>query len=503
MERMTSYGAHLARLSRRTFLQVLAPAASQTALARPADLNRRLNIVFIMADDLGWRDTAVYGSRYYETPNIDRLASKGMLFTQAYAANPLCSPTRSSIMTGLYPARTGITMPSCHLPEEILEKQLVEKASNTQKALQARSLTRLKREYFTLAEALKQAGYATAHIGKWHLGREPYDPLNQGFDVDIPHTFEPGPVGRYLAPWSFWKNQGRQGDHIEDRMAEEAVKFIGQNRQRAFYLNYWPFSVHTPWNAKQDLIQKYIAKADLMNPQRNPVYAAMVQSLDEAVGRVVRGIEDAGVAEHTMIVFFSDNGGVHWGSAEEPSMLHADFQAVPATSNAPLRGGKATLYEGGTREPCIVVWPGQVKRGSRSEEIISSVDFYPTILEATGIKPQAGQEFDGISILPALRTGRLNREAIFCHFPHYTPRTGAVPATWVRKGDWKLIRMYCENSDQSDRFELYNLKVDIGELNNQAAQMPEKVRELNALINGFLQQTKALAPRPNPDYRRS
>jgi arylsulfatase A-like enzyme len=203
-----------------------------------------------------------------------------------------------------------------------------------------------------------------------------------------------------------------------------------------------------------------------------------------------------------MVVFFSDNGGVHWTSTEEPAMLHAEFRGMQATSNAPLRGGKATLYEGGTREPCVVVWPGRVKPGSRSEQIVSSVDFYPTILEAAGANRRPGQQFDGISILPALRGRALKREAIFCHFPHYIPRTGAVPGTWVRKGDWKLIRLYCDNEDQSDRFELYNLKDDLSETNNLAASMPERAKELSALIDGFLRRTGAVVPKANPDYRR-
>lgn len=481
--------------TRRSFLQHATAAAFAKASGKP-------NIVFILADDLGWRDTSLYGSTFCETPNLERLAQRGMMFSQAYAANPLCSPTRSSIMTGLYPARTGITTPSGHVPEIVLDKQLVPAAAAGQKALQARSVTRLKPEYVTLAEALKEAGYATAHLGKWHLGSEPYDPLHQGFDIDLPHTPAPGPVGGYLGPWKFWAGKGREGEHIEDRMADEAAAFIRANRSRPFYLNYWAFSVHTPWQGKAELIEKYRAKAHSSSGQRNPVYGAMVESLDQAVGRLMRSLDEAGVAGNTLVVFFSDNGGVDWTSNEEPAMLHPEYRGIPATSNAPLRGGKATLYEGGTREPCVVVWPGRVKPGSRTAAIVSSVDFYPTILDAAGV-PHSRQELDGISILPALRGRALNREAIFCHFPHYIPRTGAVPGTWVRKGDWKLIRLYCDNEDQSDRFELYNLKDDLSETRNLAAQHPEKVKELDRLIEGFLRRTGALVPKPNPAYRRS
>jgi arylsulfatase A-like enzyme len=285
-------------------------------------------------------------------------------------------------------------------------------------------------------------------------------------------------------------------------MAEEAARFIAANRNRPFYINYWAFSVHTPWQAKPELIGKYRAKADPASGQRNPVYGAMVQSLDEAVGRLMRALDEQGVAENTAVIFFSDNGGVHWTSSEEPAMLHPEFQGIPATSNAPLRGGKATLYEGGTREPCVIVWPGRVRAGSRSDEILSSIDFYPTVLDMAGVKPRAGRKLDGISIVPALEGGRLRREAIFCHFPHYTPRTGAVPGTWVRRGDWKLIRLYCDNDDQTDRFELYNLKDDLGETTNLAPRHPARVRELNALIDGFLRETQAVVPKPNPAYRR-
>lgn len=232
--------------TRRSFL-----AGVSGALAGYAAPARKPNVVFILADDLGWRDTALYGSTYYETPNIDRLATRGMMFRNAYAASPLCSPTRSSIATGLYPARIGITMPSCHLPQVILEQTLEKSGRPTRKALIPNSITRLKLEYVTTAENFKAAGYRTAHFGKWHLGAEPYDPLHQGFDIDLPHTPAPGPSGGYLGgPWKFWPTQGKPGEHIEDRMAEEAEKFIRENKSRPFYIDYWAFSVHEPWQAK-------------------------------------------------------------------------------------------------------------------------------------------------------------------------------------------------------------------------------------------------------------
>lgn len=484
-------------LTRRSFLSSLPGVLG--AAAQP----RRPNIVFILADDLGWRDTSLYGSKFYQTPNIERLAARGMMFDQAYAAAPICSPTRASILTGLHPARLGMTQPAGHLAQVVLQQSLQPKAKPDQKALACNSVTRLKLEYFTLAEALKAAGYRTGHFGKWHLGAEPYDTLHQGFDVDLPHTPAPGPAGGYIGgPWKFWPGQGKPGEHIEDRMAEEAAAFVRENRDRPFFLNYWAFSVHSPWQGKDALVEKYKAKVDPKNPQRNAVYAAMVYSLDEAVGRLLKALDDNGVAENTIIVFFSDNGGVFWTAGTERAMMHQGFEDIPITSNSPLRGGKATIYEGGTREPCIVVWPGRVKAGSKTSAIISSVDFYPTLLEILGLKPQPGQAFDGVSFLPALQGKPFQRGPIFCHFPHYTPATGNRPATYIRDGDYKLIRFWCDNDDQSDRFELYNLKDDLSESRDLAAAMPERVKDLNARLERFLRDTGAVVPKPNPAYRR-
>lgn len=455
---------------------------------------QRPNVVFILADDLGWMDTSLYGSKFCETPNIDALAKRGMMFTQAYAANPLCSPTRASIMTGQFPARIGITAPQCHHPTEVFEASLPKQGPPWDKAISCTSATRLKQEYVTLAEALKEAGYKTGHFGKWHLGHEPYDPLHQGFDVDVPHWPGPGPAGSYVGPWKFpdqLKFTGKPGEHIEDRMATEAVKFIEENADKPFFLNYWCFSVHAPWNAKPELVEKYRKKADPKDPQHNAIYGAMVQSLDEAVGRLVKTLDDLKLADNTIIVFFSDNGGVTF----------EDQDGNIVTSNAPLRGGKATIYEGGTREDCIVVWPGVVKPGLKSDEVIQSVDFYPTMLDMLRLKPKPDQKFDGISIMPILKqTGKLDREAIFCFFPHAIPVTGAVPSVYVRKGEWKLIRLFHQGDGGAHVYELYNLKDDIGETKNLAAEMPERVKELDRLIDGFLNDTKAVLPKPNPKY---
>lgn len=470
----------------------------------------RPNIVFILADDLGWRDVGCFGSTFHETPNIDRLATRGLKLTQAYAASPLCSPTRSSILTGQYPARIGITAPVCHVQQVQLERRLVAGRQPTVKVLNADSLTRFKPEYFTLAEALKEAGYATAHFGKWHLGHnlkpdDHYEPKEQGFDSDFPHTpAAAGPGGGYLAPWRFIKNpplEAKPGEHIEDRMSAEAAKFIRAHKDQPFFVNYWAYSVHSPWNARRDCIEHFKTKADEQNPQHNPLYAAMVKSLDDGVGRLLAAVDEAGLAERTIIVFFSDNGG--W--AFPPKTTDPEgFEKIPATSNLPLRSGKASLYEGGTREPCIVLWPGKAKPGATSDALFQSVDWYPTLLAMCGLQPRAGLKLDGFDQSGMLQGQPSPRDRVFCHFPHGSANQAAqipgfLPGTYVRRGDWKLIRFFADNDDGSDRLELFNLKDDIGETKNLAADQPELARELNELISGFLRDTEAVVPIRNPN----
>ncbi len=475
----------------RSRLSPAAEARRPAAQARPAV--RPPNVVFILADDLGWRDTSFTGSTYYETPHVERLARRGMYFPNAYSASPLCSPTRASIMTGLSPARIGITAPVCHVEAETLRASVQKSAAAHVRTLGCESATRLAHEHFTLAEALKAAGYATGHFGKWHLGREPYDPLHQGFDVDVPHWPGPGPAGSYVAPWKFPGFKERTpGEHIEDRMGDEAVAFMEANRERPFFLNYWQFSVHAPFDAKADLIARARAKADPRNPQHSPTYAAMVKSFDDNVGKILEALDRLGLTEHTIVVLCSDNGG----------NMYNEIDGTTPTSNAPLRGGKATVYEGGIRVPCIVSWPGTTVAGSRNDAIVQSVDFYPTILELTGIAPRPGQLFDGISIAPALRGGDLAREEVFVFFPH-SPRVpeSLPPSVCVRRGDWKLIRVFHDGPERGHRYELYNLIDDMGERVNLAEKEPERVRALDARIERFLADTKAVLPVPNPRWR--
>jgi arylsulfatase A-like enzyme len=465
-----------------------------TALGATA-AERKPNVIMILADDLGWSDTTLHGTTtYFQTPNIERLAKRGMVFTRAYSASPLCSPTRSAILTGLSPARTGITTPNCHVPQVILEATVATKAPPGDKALGVTPPTRLKPSYRTLAETLKDAGYATGHFGKWHLGPEPYSPLQQGFDVDVPHHPGPGPAGSFVAPWKFKDfdhDPQIPDEHIEDRMAKEATAFIEKHRDQPFYLNYWMFSVHAPFDAKKTLIEKHRARVDATNPQRCPTYAAMVESMDDAIGTLLDTLDRLKLADNTIIVFTSDNGG----------NMYNEVDGVTPTSNAPLRGGKATMFEGGTRVPCVVVMPGVAKPESRSTAIIQSEDYYPTLLEALALKPAPEQRFDGVSIMPALRGGELTRAATFQFFPHAPGVPDWLPpSVSVHRGDWKLIRLFHQGEADAHRYLLFNLRDDVGETTNLASIKPELVRELDDLISGFLNDTKAVVPRPNPAF---
>jgi arylsulfatase A-like enzyme len=460
-----------------------------------ASTNRRPNVVFILADDLGWSDTTLFRTTdFFRTPNIQRLAERGMTFTRAYAASPLCSPTRASILTGLSPARHGITAPNCHTPMVRLKVGMKRRAAANQKSIQPDPITRLDPSHTTIAETLKSAGYATGHFGKWHLGAEPYSPLEHGFDVDIPHWHGPGPAGSYIAPWrfpDFDHDPDIPDQHIEDRMSREAVQFMREHRNESFFLNYWMFSVHAPFDAKRTLIEKYARLVNPKDEQRCPTYAAMIESMDDAVGTLMDELKRLGIAENTIIVFASDNGGNMYDLVE----------GERPTSNRPLRGGKATMYEGGVRTPAIMVWPGHVQPASRSDAIVQSMDYYPTLLEMLGIEPSEGQVFDGISLLPALRGEELQRDGIFTYFPHNPPVPDWIPPSIsVHRDDWKLIRIFHGGEANSHRYKLFHLRDDIGEQQEIAREHPDKVRELDALIEGHLQVTNAITPLPNPDF---
>jgi arylsulfatase A-like enzyme len=488
---------HSARFPASPFRSVFVTVIAALALCCHATAGpARPNIIFILADDLGWSDTTLNGTtRLYQTPNLERLAKRGMVFSRAYSASPLCSPTRASILTGQSPARIGLTAPNCHLPQVKLEPSLQQNAPPDKKALMCESITRLDTTYFTLAEALKEHGYATGHFGKWHLGPAPYSPFEQGFDVDVPHWPGPGPAGSFVAPWKF-KDFDADPDipdeHIEDRMAKEAVAFIEKNKDKPFFLNYWMFSVHAPFDAKKKLIEKYRGLVDPADPQRSPTYAAMVESMDDAVGTLLDTVDRLGIADRTAIVFISDNGG----------NMYNEVDGTTPTSNKPLRGGKATVYEGGVRVPCVISWPDLTQPASRSDELIATADFYPTFLKLLGLEPKPGQIFDGIDISAALAGKPLSREALFTYFPHSPPIVPdhLPPAVTLTSREWKLIRIFHEGNDGAHGYQLYNLKDDPGETKDLSAAEPERVKALDTEIEKFLTETQALVPKPNPNY---
>jgi len=478
------------------FLSSSSPAANPTT---------KPNIVFILADDLGWKDLECYGSYSYHTPNIDRLCSDGMKFTQAYSYH-CCSPTRASVMVGMDPARLGITVPEGHLPQVILQSTVPASAPRWQPLIAPTCVTRLDTKFVSFATILKQEGYVTAHFGKWHLGREPYSPLQHGFDVDIPHVDFPGPNGSYIYPWNpkiiaGFKTPGHPGEHLEDHMAREASTFIEQNKDKPFLLAYWAFSVHSPLGARPDYVEKNKGIFDSYSPQRNPTYASMVESLDDAVGTLMDALERAGVADHTIVIFDSDNGGLEY---YEGGPYNKTYQGTPATSNTPLRMGKGWIYEGGVRVPLLVKWPSVVKANSVSNALISSQDLYPTILQMAGAGPRKDQPLDGISFVPVLKNEKpTTRTKVYCVSPNYILNYLPMletPAASIRSDDWKLIHFYSANTNNTDRLELYNLKDDIGETFDMSAGMPDLTAKLSKQLDAYIASIHAVMPKPNPKY---
>ncbi|EDM25908.1 N-acetyl-galactosamine-6-sulfatase (GALNS) [Lentisphaera araneosa HTCC2155] len=452
----------------------------------------KANVILILADDLGVSDTSLGGSKLYQTPNLERLAKRGVYFTNAYAASPLCSPTRSSILTGQNPARTGFTAPHGHLENVVLTARAGKAAAPSKRQVSPVSVNRLSTEYLSLGKVFKNAGYKTAHFGKWHLGKSPYSPLEHGFDIDIPHWPGPGPAGSFVAPWRYPNfKENYPGEHIDDRLGDEIAKYISENKDQPFFINFWQFSVHAPFNAKQELIDKYRKLIDKNNPQHNPVYAAMVESMDDSIGKVIDALETNKLMEKTIIVFFSDNGG----------NIHSVVDGTTATSNKPFRGGKASIYEGGTHVPAIVVWPNQTKTGVRNDSLIQSEDLYASILEMAALPVDYQQAKDSISFVPVLKGQGAKRKQVFTYFPHSPNVPDCVPpSAALRIGDWKLIKVFHDNPDLTDRFELYNLANDQGEMLNLASQNPEKVKSMNEVIDQYLSKSACIKPIKNPKY---
>ncbi len=504
-------------MNRRDFLKTAGSVIGSLAIQgcasftqRPGRLSGKPNFVFFLVDDLGYTDLGCYGSSFYETPNIDRLAAQAMKFTSAYAACPVCSPTRASILTGKYPARLNLTdwIPGLQSIDAPGSRKLIPPQFNQQLVLAE----------LTIAEVLAQAGYATASIGKWHLGDKPYYPEHQGFDINIAGNHRGQPPS-YFYPYRR-RNQklenlagGKKGEYLTDRLTDEALKFIEKNRNRPFFLYLSHYAVHKPIQSKKVLTAKYKQKAaKLPSPDRPrfvqddnvvtrqiqdyPPYAGMVESVDDSVGRVIKRLAGLGLTENTIVIFMSDNGGLSTqiGTIAKP---RATAGLVP-TANLPLREGKGWLYEGGIREPMIIKWPGITRPGSTCDEPVTSTDFYPTMLQMAGLPLIPDQHADGVSIIPLLKGEQsLVREAIYWHYPHYHP-SGHRPAGALRLADYKLIEWYEDN-----RVELYNLKDDIAEQHDLADQMPEKAASLQQMLHNWLKSVNAKMPGPNPRYKAS
>lgn len=436
---------------------------------------QKLNFVFILIDDMGASDLACCGSPFYETPNIDRLAVDGVRFTNAYAAAPACSPTRASIMTGKYPARLHLTdwLPGAGLaPHYRMNRPEINQ--------------HLPLDEVTIAEALKPLGYMCANIGKWHLGGDGFLPQDQGFDVNIAGT-EAGMPSSYFHPFPDWRGKplisGREGEYLTDLLSDAAIGFIDEHSDEPFFLMLSHYAVHIPIQAKPEVTAKYEAKADPDCYHNNPVYAAMIESIDEGVGRIVARLEELGIADHTVIVLTSDNGGL-----DTPQGPH-----TPATSNYPFRAGKGRLYEGGVREPLLVVWPGVVKPGSVSDAMVCSNDFLPTLVEMAG--GECGVPVDGLSLVPHLRDGaKIERDTLYWHYPHYSGQ-GGRPSGSIRRGNMKLIEHF-----EDGRLELFDLEKDISEEHDLAAEMPLVVRELHDSLIEWRNSVDAQMAVPNPEY---
>lgn len=486
-------------MKRREFLYTVTGAVVATALPRFSfgaqagsvlPPGRRPNIVFILIDDMGWKDVGFMGSEYYETPNIDRLAGQGMVFTNAYANAPNCAPTRACLISGQYTPRHGVyTVGTSERGP-----------ANLRKLIPIPNTTTLSSDVVTIAEALKPAGYVSASMGKWHLGNDPeHGPKAQGFDVNVAGN-QAGSPRSYFSPYRN-KNlkDGPKGEYLTDRLTDEALEFIEANREKPFFLYLPHYAVHTPLQAKRAMIEKYKRKGG-SGGQSNPTYAAMIESTDQGFGRIMHKLDERNLTDNTVVIFFSDNGGVGGYRA-------LGIEGGEITSNAPLRGGKGMLYEGGIREPMIVRWPREVKAGSACDVPVIGIDFYPTLLEMAGIQRKSGLSsegapaLDGESLMPLLKqAGTLKRDAIFWHFPAYlqggrgTWRT--TPAGAIRQGDFKLIEFFEDN-----RLELYNLKDDIGEKRNLAEVMPGKARQLHQRLIEWRKSVNAPVPTElNPDY---
>jgi arylsulfatase A-like enzyme len=475
-------------------LRFLLLFALLTSCGVSAPEDRQPNIVMILADDLGYMDTTIYGSKLYETPNIDALAARGILFTNAYSASPLCSPSRASLLTGMQPGRLRLTTAAGHLPEEVLDPVVPTSSSAMHRALEPQSRTRLPADAYTYAQKLKEVGYSTAFIGKWHLGPPPFSPENHGFDVVVGGRQHPGPPppGSYFAPWNApGLTEYKAGTHISEALAQEAMTFISAHKNQPFLLNLWYYDVHSPYQTEANLLEKYREKVSngVDSEQRSPEMAAMIASLDNSVGQVLSHLEAEDLLDNTVIIFTSDNGG----------NMYDRINGVPPTDNAPLRGGKGINYEGGVKVPLIVSYPPLIAKNSITDFVSSAVDLFPTILELANITTTQ-LPHDGVSLVNVMRqSSGIRKEPIYSHFPHYVTATNNIPNTSVREGDWKLYKFYADSNEGEDRHELYNLKTDPGESKNLADTHLDLTDRLGKLIDRNNLITKSLVPVKNPN----
>jgi len=445
------------------------------------------NVLFILADDLGYTDLSCMGSKYYETPNIDKIARNGMIFTNGYAACQVCSPSRASILTGKSPARHGITNWIGEASGEEWRKM-----DRHTKLLPAEYEHTLPSGFITLPEALKKAGYKTFFAGKWHLGEKGSWPEDHGFDINVGGWDAGSPKGGYFSPYENPNlPDGPKGENLEMRLADETVKFMKENKNKPFlaYLSF--YAVHSPIQTTEGKWKKYRDKAELMGiaqdgfamehrlpyrlHQDNPVYAGLVESMDDAVGNVLNALKELGLDKNTIVIFTSDNGGVTSGDSY-------------STNNDPLRGGKGYQWEGGIREPYFISVPWMKIEGKKCDVPVSGTDFYPTILDLAGISLMPDQHEDGVSLLPLLKGGQLHERALIWHYPHYGNQ-GGDPSSIIRRGDWKLIHYY-----EDDRDELYNLKTDLSETKDVSAKNPVIVSQLHNELFDYLLKVNAKFP---------
>ena len=451
------------------------------------------NIVFILADDLGWRDLSNEGSTYYESPHIDRIAKEGMKFTRGYAACQVCSPSRASIMTGNYPTRHGITT---YIGDR--SGMAWRKTNRHDSHLPPEYERNLRASEVTLAEALQDVGYKTFFAGKWHLGSKGSWPTDHGFDINKGGWDVGSPRGGFFAPWQNPNlKPGSKGESLPIRLGQETARFIEQHKDKPFlaYLSF--YSVHAPIQTTKQLWQKYqkkAAKAPLATErflfdrrlavrqvQDCPIYAGMIESMDDAVGIVLNKLDALGLAENTIVCFTSDNGGVSSGDAY-------------ATSNLPLRGGKGRQWEGGIREPFYLKAPGLTRAGSQCDVPVNGIDWYPTLLELAGVSVPKQQDIDGVSLVPLLKGGQIENRPLYWHYPHYGNQ-GGEPSSIITENDWKLIYYH-----EDGRNELYHLGKDPAEQNDLTQSNLERVKSLRAKLDSWLKETSATFPRKDSGF---